>query len=69
MKLIIARGRQINGTKHNKYMGKALAENPHYQYCIKSGIQDDNTMLVLTRKIPTLSMINLPTQKQAQANL
>lgn len=32
-------------------------------------IQDDNTMLVLTRTIPTLSMINLSAHKQAQANL
>lgn len=30
-------------------------------------IQDDNIMLVLMRKIPTCSMINIPAHKQAQA--
>jgi len=54
---------------HNtiSFLGESHRSKPHYLYCIKLEIQDDNTMLVLTRTILTLTMTNLPAHKQAQA--
>ena len=41
------------------YLGKVTAQNPYYMYCIKSEIQDENTMLVLTRTITPQTRVNI----------